>query len=127
MNQINRDSVSGETLRRHLWLRLKNGVEQVKSEASKRHILVGYIVAAILAWTALHAAVSVPLNAIVRGVYDTLLPLVFSLGCWPCWFGLALPVELWPSKTVFSALGWSTMPGNRRACSAVTRTQITRP
>lgn len=80
MNQINRDSVSGETLRRHLWLRLNNGVEQVKSEASKRHILVGYIVAAILVWAAVHAAVSGPLNAIVCGVYDTLLPLVFSCG-----------------------------------------------
>lgn len=80
MNQINRDSVSGETLRRHLWLRFQNGVEQVKSEASKRHILVGYIVAAILAWMAVHAAVSGPIDTIVRGVYDTLLPLVFVVG-----------------------------------------------
>lgn len=118
--------MSGETLRRHLWLRFQNGVEQVKSEASKRHILAGYIVAAILAWMAVHAAVSGPIDTIVRGVYDTLLPLVFVVGPLALLVWLGSPHGTVAVQNALSALGWSTMPGNRRACSAVTRTQITR-
>lgn len=43
MNQINRDSVNGETL-----LRLRTGLGEVRSNSHKQHVVVAYIVPAFL-------------------------------------------------------------------------------
>lgn len=89
MNQINRDSVSGETLRRRLFLRLRSGVEEIKSIPRKRYIIIGYIFAAILVWIAAHADVTGPMTSTVQGIYRTALPLLFASGLLALliWFG----------------------------------------
>lgn len=80
MNQINRDSVSGETLRRRLCLRLRSGVEEIKSIPRKRYIIIGYIFAAMLVWIAAHADVAGPMSSAVQGIYQTALPVLLISG-----------------------------------------------
>ena len=80
MNQINRDSVSGETLRRRLFLRLSSGVEEIKSNPRKRYIITGYLLAAAFIWLVSLGNVTGPLAFTVQGIYQTTLPVLLISG-----------------------------------------------
>ena len=80
MNQINRDSVSGETLRRRLCLRLRAGAEQIRSDARKRHIITGYLLAAAFIWLVSLGNVTGPLAFTVQGIYQSTLPVLLISG-----------------------------------------------